>query len=89
MAAGLCCTSCNNEWEDEQFMQMPSLKAEPNSAGVTPVYVRYDINGTKRYNLPVIFSGSTMNTHNRTVHFAVDTDTPMNDAEITERSNLL
>ena len=75
MAAGLCCTSCNNEWEDEQFMQMPSLKAEPNSAVVTPVYVRYDINGTKRYNLPVIFSGSTMNTHNRTVHFAVDTDT--------------
>ena len=37
MAAGLCCTSCNNEWEDEQFLQMPSLKAEPNNAGVTPV----------------------------------------------------
>ncbi|MDD3036262.1 DUF4973 domain-containing protein [Bacteroides sp.] len=75
MAAGICCTSCNNEWEDEQFLQMPSIKAEPNSAGVTPVYVRYDIGGTKRYDLPVLLSGSTMNTHDRVVHFAVDVDT--------------
>ena len=28
MMAAVCCTSCNNEWEDEQFKQLASFKAE-------------------------------------------------------------
>ena len=27
----LGCVSCNNEWEDEQFYQMASFKAQPNA----------------------------------------------------------
>ena len=75
MMAGVCCASCNNEWEDEQFLQLVSLKAEPNSDGVTPVYVRYKPGGVVSYNLPLLLSGSTMNTHNCVVHIAVDEDT--------------
>ena len=35
MMAAVCCTSCNNEWEDEQFKQLASFKAEINNEGVT------------------------------------------------------
>ena len=69
------CVSCNNEWEDEQFIQEVSFKAEPNGQGVKFAYLRYKPNGTVRYDLPLILSGSTMNTHNRTVHIALDPDT--------------
>ena len=67
--------SCNDEWEDEQFAQMPSFDAAPNAQGVTAIYVRYTLDGERRYNLPLILSGSTMNTHNRTVHVGIDKDT--------------
>ena len=67
--------SCNNEWEDEQFEQMVSFKAIPDDSGVTPLYVRYNAEGSKLYELPVLLSGSTMSTANRTVHIAVDPDT--------------
>ena len=68
-------TSCNEEWEDEQFQQLVSLKAEPNSSGVTDTYVRFNAEGEKVYELPVILSGSTMSTSDRVVHIAVDPDT--------------
>ena len=58
--AAICCTSCNNEWEDEQFSQMASFKAVPNSSGVTSAYVRYNLGGVVRYSLPVLISGSTL-----------------------------
>ena len=31
----ICCTSCNNEWEDEQFKQLVSFKATINGEGVS------------------------------------------------------
>lgn len=71
----LCCTSCNNEWEDEQYVQMASFKANVNAQGVTTTYLRYKPNGTVQYDLPVIISGSTMNTENRTIHIGLDPDT--------------
>ena len=71
----LGCVSCNNEWEDEQFYQMASFKAQPNAQGVTTTYVRYVSEGTRRYELPIIMSGSTMNSSNRNIHVVVDNDT--------------
>ena len=66
MMAAVCCTSCNNEWEDEQFKQLASFKAEINNEGVTSTYVRYKPGGVVTYQLPVLLSGSTMNTQART-----------------------
>ena len=62
------CMSCNNEWEDEQFTQLVSFKATLNSDGVSPIYVRYQTDGVKRYDVPVLVSGSTVNSQDRTVH---------------------
>lgn len=75
VVVGVCCTSCNNEWTEEQFLQEVSFKAEPNGQGVKFAYVRYNPNGVVRYELPLILSGSTMNTHKKTVHVALDPDT--------------
>ena len=75
MMAAVCCTSCNNEWEDEQFKQLASFKAEINNEGVTSTYVRYKSGGVVTYQLPVLLSGSTMNTQARTIHVALDKDT--------------
>ena len=75
VAVAIGCVSCNDEWEDEQYLQMPSFKAQPNAQGVTTTYVRYVPEGTRRYELPVIISGSTMNSSEMTVHVAVDNDT--------------
>lgn len=75
MMAAVCCTSCNNEWEDEQFKQLASFKAEINNEGVTSTYVRYKPGGVVTYQLPVLLSGSTMNTQTRTIHVALDKDT--------------
>lgn len=75
LAAAATFTSCNEEWEDEQYQQLVSLKAEPNSNGVTDTYVRFNAEGEKVYELPVILSGSTMSTSDRVVRIAVDPDT--------------
>ena len=74
-ALAVGCMSCNDEWEDEQFVQNISFKAEPNANGVTFAHLRYNLDGTVRYELPIIVSGSTMNSQNRTVHIALDPDT--------------
>ncbi|NDV64126.1 DUF4973 domain-containing protein [Bacteroides sp. 224] len=68
-------TSCNNEWEDEQYVHTVSFKANPNSQGVTEAYVRYKPGGVVRYDLPMILSGSTMNNQNLTVKVDLDPDT--------------
>jgi len=67
--------SCNDEWEDEQFVQMASFKAEQNAQGVTWAYLRYNPQGKVRFDLPVVISGSTPNTQNRTIHIGLDPDT--------------
>lgn len=78
-------TSCNDEWTEEQYVQYVSFKApldkDGNSVGVTTVYVPYTRvdesgeplfgqQGLSRYNLPVIISGSTDNSHDVTAHVA-------------------
>lgn len=75
MISAICCVSCNNEWEDEQYEQTVSFKANPNALGVTPIYVRYKPEGKVTYKLPVIVSGSTMSKQNQTIHFGLDSDT--------------
>lgn len=69
------CASCNNEWEDEQYLRYVSFKAPLNDNGVSPIYVRYKENGNTSYKLPVIVSGSTTNDTDITVRVAVDSDT--------------
>lgn len=75
ITTAVCFVSCNDEWEDEQFTQMASFKAEANDQGVTAVYVRYNAEGKVRFNLPVVISGSTPNTKSRTIHIGLDPDT--------------
>lgn len=71
------CSSCNDEWKDEQYEHYVSFKApiESGNGGVTPIYVRYKTNEKVSYQLPLIVSGSTTNDKNMTVHVAVDPDT--------------
>lgn len=69
-------TSCNNEWEDEQYEQYISFKAPIGAnTGVTNIYVRYKENGKVTYQLPVIVSGSTVNRKDMDIRVAVDRDT--------------
>lgn len=68
-------TSCNEEWTEEQFTQMISIKSSPNNYGVTNIPVRYEEGGEYTYNVPVLVSGSTKNASMRTVQFSVSTDT--------------
>ena len=70
-----CSTSCNKEWEDEQYLHMASFKANVNDQGVTTTYVRFKPGGVVKYDLPVIMSGSTMTSQSHTIHFALDPDT--------------
>ena len=77
LAAIVLGAACNNEWEEEQYEQYVSFQA-PIAAGgdgVTTIYVRYKDNGKVTYQLPVIVSGSTVNTQDRDIHIAVDADT--------------
>lgn len=67
--------SCNNEWESEQYLQMVSFKAPVNAQGVTPIYIRYKPEGKVTYQLPLIVSGSTMNSKALDVHVGLDLDT--------------
>ncbi len=71
----ICSTACNKEWEDEQYMQMASFKANVNGQGVTTTYVRFKPGGVVKYDLPVIMSGSTMNDQSHTIHIGLDPDT--------------
>ncbi|GAB6119562.1 DUF4973 domain-containing protein [Dysgonomonas termitidis] len=75
MFAAICCTSCNNEWEDEQYENFVSFKANPNTLGVTPIYVRYKAEGKVTYQLPLIMSGSKMNNMSWTINIGLDPDT--------------
>jgi|SRR5690606_12066133 hypothetical protein len=67
--------SCNNEWEDEQYEHLVSFKAVPNTEGVSWTYVRYKTDGKVKFDLPLIVSGSTPNTRDRTVRIGLDLDT--------------
>lgn len=75
MVVAVCFASCNDEWKDEQYLQMASFKANVNGQGVTTTYVRYKPGGVVRYELPVLLSGSAMNTDPINVKVALDPDT--------------
>jgi hypothetical protein len=71
----ILCSSCNDEWKDEQYERYISFKAPLNAQGVTQINVRYKSEGKVTYQLPMIVSGSTTNDKNLSVHVAVDSDT--------------
>lgn len=68
-------TSCNDEWEDEQYIQYISFKAPLNEDGVSPIYIRHKGTESTNYKLPLIVSGSTNNSEDRIVYLATDPDT--------------
>ena len=75
LAVLVLCSSCNDEWKDEQFEHYISFKAPLDDNGVTQIHVRYKPDGEVTYQLPLIVSGSTTNNSDMTVHVAVDPDT--------------
>lgn len=75
LTAVILVSSCNNEWTDEQYKQLASFKAPISDKGYTQINVRYKKDGKVSYQLPVIISGSTINSENLSVHVAVDPDT--------------
>ena len=86
----LLSTACNDEWTEEQYEQFVSFKAPINAQGVTNIHVRYKKDGKVTYKLPIIVSGSTMNSENRDVHIAIDPDTlnTLNKERFTTRTEL-
>ena len=77
MMLGVCAvfSSCNDEWKDELYVEMVSLKAPLGSQGVHDIYVRYQSDGSGSFLLPVIVSGSRENARNIDVKISVDNDT--------------
>lgn len=94
-------TSCNSEWEKEQYQHYISFSSPLDSKGVTNIYVpysRHDIEGNyaeggegrSSYRLPVLVSGSTDNTQDITIHISHDSDTlnTLNKARFATRTDL-
>ena len=97
-------TSCNDDWEEEQYAHYISFKAPLATAGdnvgVTTVYVPYTrsnedgsplygAEGESHYDLPVLVSGSTDNPSNLTVNIAhSDTLPTLNYERFSTRKNL-
>jgi hypothetical protein len=82
---------CNNEWEDELYTRMVSLKAPINRDDVSVIYLRYNPDGqAATYKLPVIVSGSQTNDRDYSVRIAVDNDTLnyLNTGRYADRSDL-
>lgn len=99
MAAAFLCTSCNDEWKDEQYEHYISFSAPLNDQGTTNIYVPYTRKkdgqpllgkGKSSYQLPIIVSGSTLNDRNITVEVAHDADTlvSLNNARYSTRRDL-
>lgn len=74
VAAMLAWSSCNDEWEEEQYDQLVSLKA-PTGGTVTQIRLKYKSDSVSPYKLPLIVSGSTMNKKALNVHIGLDSDT--------------
>ena len=89
LAVLVFCSSCNDEWKDEQYEHSISFKAPLSNLGVSPIYIPYYTNVPYQYQLPLIVSGSTTNNKNITVHVAVDSDTlvALNNAQFSSRTD--
>lgn len=85
-------TSCNDDWNDEQYAHYVGFKApldtEGNSVGVTTVNVpftrinedgtpKYGEKGISHYQLPVVVSGSTLHPTDLTVNIAPSDTLPI------------
>jgi hypothetical protein len=84
-------SGCNDEWEDELYTRMVSLKAPINRDDVSVIYLRYKPdNEVTTFKLPVIVSGSQTNNKDYTVRIGVDSDTLsfLNFDKYTDRSDL-
>ena len=68
-------SACNDEWKDELYTHMVSIKAPLNSEGVCDVYLRYEPNGEVIYDLPILRSGSTLADNAVDVFITEDPDT--------------
>jgi len=84
-------SGCNDEWKDELYTRMVSLKAPINRDDVSVIYLRYQPdNQVVKYKLPVIVSGSQTNNSNYNVRIDVDNDTLnfLNHDKYTDREDL-
>jgi hypothetical protein len=82
---------CNDEWEEELYTRMVSLKAPINRDDVSVIYLRYKPDDqVVTYKLPVIISGSQTNDKDYSVRIGVDNDTLnfLNHDKYTDRSDL-
>jgi hypothetical protein len=81
---------CNDEWKDELYTRMVSLKAPVNRDEVSVIYLRYKTDGEVTFKLPVIVSGSQTNDRDYTVRIDVDNDTLnfLNVGRYADRSDL-
>ncbi|MCC8154551.1 MAG: DUF4973 domain-containing protein [Tannerellaceae bacterium] len=82
--------ACNDEWKEELYIQMVSLKAPINSDEVSAIYVRYQPEGKVTYKLPVIVSGSNVNERDLYVRIGIDRDTLqiLNETKYSTREDL-
>ena len=82
--------ACNDEWKDELYTQMVSLKAPINRDDVSVIYLKYKPDGEVSYKLPVIVSGSQTNKQDYNVLIAVDNDTltALNHEKFADRTDL-
>ncbi len=72
IVAGLLALACNKEWEEELYTKDVSFVKN----GLVPVYAKYkSTGGAVTLKVPVILSGSTVNTEDVQVTLDLDTDT--------------
>ncbi|MDR1155020.1 MAG: DUF4973 domain-containing protein [Bacteroidales bacterium] len=90
LGALLFFSGCNDEWKDELYTQMVSLKAPIGNDNVNVIYLRYHPQGEVIYKLPVVVSGSKTNGRDYDVRIDVDNDTlPILNREIySDRADL-
>lgn len=75
LAALLSLSACNDEWKEEHYIHMVSLKAPVNAERVSDIYLRYKPDGEVIFNLPVLVSGSTLTDKAMEIQIGVDNDT--------------
>lgn len=67
-------SACNDKWDEEQYEQYVSFKAPTDNSTVTRIRVKYK-NDAINYKLPLLVSGTTMNSRELDVNIGVDSDT--------------
>ena len=98
-ATAMAGVSCNDEWTEEQYEHYISFSTQLNDVGTTDIYVpytRHDENGDpmygeglSSYELPLLFTGTTDNTRDITVHVEhSDTLNDLNLARFATRTDL-